>query len=861
MKNALLGLVVLGFVSLAQAGVYIEFSGLMTGNYEGEAEAWRWCIGDSYAWEWFENCEFTATSSNAGFLDGKDLSKLKLTTGMNGLAAAILTWFRKTSGTSDHRLYTGGEFEIAYDGVKLVSGDSDTEVDVDYILNKTTGSINGRASDLFNGPVISGADFAAAFNSENNNNQWRATILTMSPVIGYTYETTIRLESQDEERHVQAFVPDIDIPVLLEDAQVSFKFVQIPDAGGGHVSAVRKIALPSGSLPAGVDPLSVTQYWSVGSSLVSFSTALSLSYDTNTIHDTSHLCVYRRADASNAWQQVTVAAVSNGMVTVTNVTQFSDWIVGLEESNDPVLPAALPESVSQADRQMYADWISSNKVSWGASDFSGLPATDFLTAWLLGQKPVSGYAAGVSLHVTAFEPLAHQPCETNGLPVAWRPAAGGVTNVVRVVVELSSGGVKWNGAVNGNLVIQSASSLKSAWLPTVGQTNTETRLSFANGVADVAFNRPTNGVFYRPVLAREGRASVTGRIKPWGAAVTNVWMTCVVDDAVTNGLYTSMAFNASGTLGICYYDSLAKDLKYAAFDGTVLSTQRVDTAGDVGKYCDLAFTSAGWPAISYYDAMGYLKYAAYNGSSWSIQNVDTAANSVGQYTSLALQTNGYPAISYQAYSNSTYRLKYAQYNGAAWSFQTLDSNNNGAQYTSLAFSPAGRPAIAYYDYQRDYVKYAYYNGTSWSLENTYTRYTSSLSMAFATNGWPSITHVDFLSLTGNLIYHSRGLYSSWDSSVTVDSLGSGASDGHVSLAFAPDGYPAISYYDEVNKNLKYAKYNGAQWVRTVIDSPGDVGQYTSLAFSPQGRPAISYYDKTNGKLKIAQYVEVALVPE
>ena len=222
---------------------------------------------------------------------------------------------------------------------------------------------------------------------------------------------------------------------------------------------------------------------------------------------------------------------------------------------------------------------------------------------------------------------------------------------------------------------------------------------------------------YRPVLSREGRASVTGRIQPWGTSRTNIWMTCVVDNVVTNGLDTSMAFNA-----------------------------------------------------------------------------------------------------------------------------------------------AGRPSIAYYDYQRDYVKYAYYNGTSWSLENTYTRFAKSLAMAFATNGWPSIAHVDSQSLKGNLLYHSRGLYSSWETEVTVEAIGSGSYDGSVGLAFAPDGRPAISYYDGFNKDLKYAKFNGVQWVRQVIDSVGDVGQYTSLAFSPRGRPAISYFDKTNGKLKVAEYVEGILVP-
>ena len=43
------------------------------------------------------------------------------------------------------------------------------------------------------------------------------------------------------------------------------------------------------------------------------------------------------------------------------------------------------------------------------------------------------------------------------------------------------------------------------------------------------------------------------------------------------------------------------------------------------------------------------------------------------------------------------------------------------------------------------------------------------------------------------------------------------------------------------------------WNLTTVDSDGNlVGQYTSLAFGPDGQPAISYYDDTNTDLKFAR---------
>lgn len=852
--------IVLSLATWGRAGVYIEFSGRMTGNYDVPSEAWRHMIDDNYAWKWFENGEFTATSGDAGFLEGKDLSKLKLLTGTNGLAAAYLTWFAKTGTYSDHRLYTDGGFEIDYDGAAVATGICDIEADVDYLTSETTGSINGRVGALFDGGEMTGADFAAAFNGEHDNNQWRATILTMSWVFGNTFATTIRLESQPVARHIGVAVPVVNEPADCGDAQIAFTFDAITDAGGGHVSAVRKIAAPSGDLPDGVAASSVTQYWSVGSSLVSFSTAMSLKYDTNRIANAADLCVYRREDASHAWEAVPVEAVSDGAVTVANVTHFSDWFVGAMENDDPVLPAGLPDGVSEADRQMYRDWIETNKVAWGESDFGGTPAEDFMTAWLVGQKPVSGYASDVSLRVTSFEPVARQSAETNELPVAWRSDGGARPELVRAKIDLSVGGVPWDGPVNGNVVIQSAAAVTGVWLTAVGQLDGESRMSFTNGVADLAFNRPTNGVFYRPMLSREGRTEVTGRVQTWDQSLTNVWVTCTVDDVVTNGLYTSLAFNADGTLGVCYYDESARDLKYASYKNGQLNVQCVDSEGDVGQYCDLAFTPGGQPAVSYYDATQKdLKYAVYNGGQWVIARLVTSDNA-GRHTSLAFTTNGYPAISFETAAGATYTLNYAELGAAGWTYQTLDSNAWGVPLTSLAFSSAGRPIIAYWEYDHYYVKSASYNGASWSLENTYTRYAESLSLAMAPSGRPAVALFDYIN--SQMLYVAKGLYG-WGSSSAVQSfgVGAGAVKGFVSLAFAPDGQPAISYYDDINDNLKYAKYDGAQWTLEVVDSEGDVGLYTSLAFSPQGRPTITYFDRTNGKLKIAEYVPMARVSE
>ena len=120
------------------------------------------------------------------------------------------------------------------------------------------------------------------------------------------------------------------------------------------------------------------------------------------------------------------------------------------------------------------------------------------------------------------------------------------------------------------------------------------------------------------------------------------------------------------------------------------------------------------------------------------------------------------------------------------------------------------------------------------------------SLAFGPDGQPAISYYD--NANGDLEF-ARFNGSTW-TLTTVDSAGSVGRD--TSLAFGPDGQPAISYYDNATGDLKFARFNGSTWTLTTLDSTGIVGQYTSLAFGPDGLPAISYYDNTNFDLKFAR---------
>jgi hypothetical protein len=77
------------------------------------------------------------------------------------------------------------------------------------------------------------------------------------------------------------------------------------------------------------------------------------------------------------------------------------------------------------------------------------------------------------------------------------------------------------------------------------------------------------------------------------------------------------------------------------------------------------------------------------------------------------------------------------------------------------------------------------------------------------------------------------------------------------IAFSGGRYPCVSYYDAIAGDLSYIQIGspscGMQQcvIRSVVDTPGDVGRYNSLALSPDGTPTIASYDATNRSVKCA----------
>ena len=180
-----------------------------------------------------------------------------------------------------------------------------------------------------------------------------------------------------------------------------------------------------------------------------------------------------------------------------------------------------------------------------------------------------------------------------------------------------------------------------------------------------------------------------------------------------------------------------------------------------------------------------------------------------------------------------------------------------AKATSIAVDSSGHKHVSYRDSSG--LRYATDASGSWV--------TVTVDTASA-GAWNAISSIaidsnDVLHISYNVANSADLKYATCSSSCTTASNWnnvsidtSGAVGYYTSIALDSNDALHISYFDDTNKDLKYATCSSgcttaSNWNIVSIDTSGAVGYYTSIALDSNDALHISYFDDTNTNLKYA----------
>lgn len=214
---------------------------------------------------------------------------------------------------------------------------------------------------------------------------------------------------------------------------------------------------------------------------------------------------------------------------------------------------------------------------------------------------------------------------------------------------------------------------------------------------------------------------------------------------------------------------------------------------------------------------------------WQISLIEVAGFST--WSSIACGPSGQPAVAYHASEHGALRFAVLNASGA-WDIETVDAAG-GDSRPSLRYR-FSQPAISYCSTEA--MKFALRRGGSqaWTINSFARGGLADSSLAIDESRKVGISYQNH---EGELHFtRPDSSLSVWVGS-EVEAARSGTFN---SLAFGPDGQPAIAYTakDEDDEDvIRFAAFDGAQWNAQTV-GPGD--GWCTLVFAAGGEPAIVY---------------------
>jgi hypothetical protein len=286
---------------------------------------------------------------------------------------------------------------------------------------------------------------------------------------------------------------------------------------------------------------------------------------------------------------------------------------------------------------------------------------------------------------------------------------------------------------------------------------------------------------------------------------------------------------------------------------TVVSGQtwswRAETVDkDPASFTSIAVSDEGDLHLSYVSNGADVKYAfrPAGESRWYTMALDGANG----YTNIKLDQQGDPHICYAGRA-----LKYARYNSPKWQIQEIAAGTGAKQFScAVAPAPDGTPSVSWY--QEKDADYSYVLHLKDAVLQSGKWLVRTVDFDLQTGKWHSMVADSrgSLHLTYDAFITGTLKYATWNGTdwlvKVVDARGLSRTS-HVnnlgmgnSLVLDTAGKAHIAY--ETDVSLKYAYEKDVNWSIETVDTfagkPGWVGYRTSVVLDGQGFPHIGYED-------------------
>ena len=350
--------------------------------------------------------------------------------------------------------------------------------------------------------------------------------------------------------------------------------------------------------------------------------------------------------------------------------------------------------------------------------------------------------------------------------------------------------------------------------------------------------------------------------------------------------YYALTLDSSGHPSVAYFSPVRRALilapKWMMFFWPPFN---IDGTGAAGDFAALRLASNNQPHIAYKSTHG-VRYAAYeNRRGWSVESVGAIAgstalafdldpsdrphlafidmqyefshvskpdvdwitevidpeDSVGGHNSMAIDAAGIIHVSYYGVSSE---LKYARNSGAGWEIEdvTQDIIYEGAP-TSIALDQFGYPVIAFQSATAE-MKIGVKDAEGWKFNLVQPRILNSVAgdasaVAVDSAGTIHLVYNYLPDYQDNhmQLYYARDNGGEWEKVVLDEGYFVGAD---LDIALDHEDQAHIVYYNGDESALIYATNASGEWTWAVIDSAGDVGAYPSLALDDSGLAHVGY---------------------